>query len=799
MTLFERLLFGAIAVYACVSCGQTGSGTEALLNGPIPAQGVLHLDPRLDSGLSSSAELTQHKHTVREWSMQGALELPEAWKLDGGVLAGPGPNGGLRLGLMREARTAPTLRFLGPISPAEMNSIEVDLVILASARASVAWFRPSPLEAGAALSLCEAAPEVQTLRFAVGANKTWGKLIEKLIVKLSSNRVQGFELLAIRFVHEPFAWGQSPLDPEGGFSGDAGLLVRGGTACRAWPARIGAALRTRAIVPIGGKLSVQVARGATSSPIPLNSVVTVFSDGSTTPIVSIYPLPLGDEEWHAGLLDLGEFAGQEVAMTFEVEPALGAAADSVPRADILFGAPMMLGALPEDRRPNILLVTLDTLRFDALGSSQESVLNSPAEGRVQTKFLDTLAESSFVFENAWSAGNSTQPSHASILTGVSIQDHSLNDNFGVLGDGNTTLAERLRTAGYQTAAVTCQRAIGPDAGFGQGFDLFIPAETVSGLDGRLAVDKARAWIEEWSAEGDRPFFLWVHVFDPHTPYELPGDFLETYKEWAGAIPPRQSTPATLPKAKVVPAELAFLGDITSAEHVDYLYHAEVAYTDSLMADLFGTLGSLNLQASTMSFVTADHGEFLGERGNFYNHRGLFPETLHVPLLLKLPGATAGQRIASRVTNRDIVPTVLGQLGLLDVNPARDLVSVAQEAPEVDRRLWFEHANGLQVGCRDGEYHFITTLRGGLRFGIEESQDSEFAVMKSIPLGQSFLFDVQKDPGLHDNLAQERPKVVEAYLHALADYRAAARPIARLARDISSSEAADLEALGYTGD
>ena len=90
MTLFERLLFGAIAVFACASCGQTGSGTEALLDGPIPAQGVLHLDPRLDSGLSSSAELTQHKHTVREWSLQGALELPEAWKLDGGVLAGDG-------------------------------------------------------------------------------------------------------------------------------------------------------------------------------------------------------------------------------------------------------------------------------------------------------------------------------------------------------------------------------------------------------------------------------------------------------------------------------------------------------------------------------------------------------------------------------------------------------------------------------------------------------------------------------------------------------------------------------------
>jgi arylsulfatase len=766
--------------------------------------GVTHLDPRLANGQSPAKELESWARVVREWSFQGSIEMPEAWALDAGVLQGEGPNGGLAIGVLEGRPGAPALRFLESVFPMEVNAVEVDVAIPNSAQAALAWYRPSPLEAGAALCLCAASPVPQTVRFPLSGMPTWSKSIEKLILKLSSNRLQGFELLAIRFVSEPLAWGQSPLDSAGETSGDAGLIVRGGVAYRSWPVRVGAPASCDVVVPQGGKLSVQVSRSTSSSPQNLNAILAINTKESganeAAPLLHIHPLPTGQEEWRAVTVDLSTYEGQEVSISFSAVSSEPSDGELAPRADVLFGAPMILSTLPADRRPNILLVTLDTLRFDALGSSYEEAGRGPDPRRVQTPFLDALAEKSVVFTSAWSAGNSTQPSHASILTGASIQDHSLIDNFGVLGEGNTTLAERLREAGYQTAAVTCQRAIGPDSGFGQGFDMFIPAESVSGTDGRLAIDDARAWLEGWSKEGERPFFLWVHVFDPHTPYALPGDYLSSFEKVAGEMPPAQVTPPTLPVAKVVPAELAFLGDITSADHVDYLYHAEVAYTDALMADLFGTLQETGQAADTMSFVTADHGEFLGERGNFYNHRGLFPETLHVPLLMHLPGQVEGQRVTNRVTNRDIVPTVLGQLGLIEENPVRDLVKAAEvPGSSENRRFWFEHANGLQVGCRDKDYHFITTLREGLRFGMTKGSPGQPSIMALIPRGATLLFDWNLDPQLVNDLSSDRPEVVELYLQALAEYRSSAQPVGRLKREVSSKEAADLEALGYTGD
>ena len=474
-------------------------------------------------------------------------------------------------------------------------------------------------------------------------------------------------------------------------------------------------------------------------------------------------------------------------------------------ARLLLGAPMVLGELARDRRPNLVLVTLDTTRFDAIGPSRAATLRngetSPdALPLVHTPFLDSFAATSFVFDNAWSAANSTQPSHASILTGVSGQDHNLSDNYGILSDANVTLAERLRAAGYQTAAVTCQRAIGPDAGFGQGFDQFVPAEAVSGTDGRLAVDAARRWLDEWHAEGDRPFFLWVHVFDPHTPYELPKGFLESFAQTVGApVPPRTVSPPTLPQVQTLPPELAFLRGVNNEALVDYLYHVEVSYTDSLMESLFEALAPVS--ADTLEILTADHGEFLGERGNYYNHRGLFPETLHVPLVVRLPGQTTGQHVPDRVTSRDIVPTVISVLGLGEVPKNRNLVAVASDGADPERRLWFEHANGLKVGCRDAQYHFFTVLRDGFTFGMRtrESPGGPVVEPTPVPKGSVFVFDWTEDPGLTHNLADERPELAARYLQLLAEYRATARPVARQARAISAEEEAALEALGYTGD
>lgn len=791
MSPFSRLLAPAVLAALAAACGTQDA--------PPAVQGVIHLDPRLPDGSSPTMHLSRAETPLAAWSFTSDTVWPDAWRVVPSRLIGDGPHGGALLAADPGASAAAHLVFQGELNPARVNTIEVDFAVPVSGRATVSWSTKGARRGGFVEVLTQPTEDIQTARFSLIDAPGWGGELESLDLRMSAGRAQPWELKGVRFLHEPFAWGASPIDREGVKSGDGGLIERGGVAVRAWPAAVGQPLTTRFTVPPGGRLSVQVARSSTSSPGPLEARVAVEGQGAPAPaVVALAP---SNADWTPLLLDLAELAGEEVEVSFS---ALGEAPGE-PRADVLFGSPLVLGTLPEDRRPNILLVTMDTTRFDAMGSSaaaaQASGETEFRSDRVRTPALDRFAATSFVFDNAWSAGNSTQPSHASILTGVSIQNHSLTDNFGMLADGNVTLAERLRDAGYQTAAVTCLRAISPAAGFGQGFDLFVPAEAVSGADGRLAVDDAIEWLEAWAQEGERPFFLWVHVFDPHTPYELPGNYLETYSQAVGGAPPRQVSPATLPRGQTLPPELEFLGDTSSRDYVNFLYHAEVAYTDKLMDDLLSAVEAAGVADHTLSVITADHGEFLGERGNFFNHRGLFPETLHVPLFLHLPGQTEGQHVADRVTNRDIVPTILSALGLIESPGHRDLVAVARAGADPDRRLWFEHANGLAVGCRDARYHFIKVLKDGFKFGVMKAPGpgEKWLAPKLEPAGSVFLYDWTVDPGLTHNLAGEQSELVERYEGLLEEYRASARPVGREARLVGADEAAELEALGYTGD
>ncbi|MDF1800906.1 MAG: sulfatase [Planctomycetota bacterium] len=795
-----------LAQLACgllLTTGLLGCGKES---GPPLATGVQHLDLRLEDGSSPVEALAGARLKLAEFDFSGGL--PEGWELTGGkVVEGEASRGGIWIAPLEGSPERPALVFRGAIAATEVNAFDVELAAYSVARSDLVWNGSSPLGGGFRSSITEASAELQTVSFSLLGAETWAGEVNGLLLRPSANRLQGFELTKISFYHEPFAAGDSPsaegLEPGSTAPADGGLILVGRRSYRAWPADLDQVLQDTVVVPVGGRLELKVARspGTPNDPIDV-TVEARRSDGSVTEVAS---LTVPDERkqaksWHTLAADLSAFAGEELTLRFR---ATSARPSPSPRARVLYGAPLVTGKLIEDRRPNIVLVTLDTLRFDALGSYQSIAAGrpetSPRPELVRTPNLDAFAAAGFVFEDAWSAVNSTQPSHASILTGTSVQDHSLFDNYGSLAPGNTTLAERLRGAGYRTAAVVCQGAISPGAGFGQGFDQFIPSEATSGLDGSIAVEGALEWLAEWEDEG--PFFLWVHLFDPHTPYELPDGFVDEFVADTGiGVPDPLTAEPPLPPVNKLPAELAFLEGIKSEEYADYHYHVEVAYTDRLMGQLLAGLDSR--LGDTLAIVTADHGEFLGERGNYYNHRGLFPETLHVPLILRLPGQTDGGRVGQRVTNRDIVPTVLSQLGLVEVPAHRDLVAVAAgSASAQDRVLWFEHANRLQVGCRDEQYHFIATLRDGFQFGTQTvaGPDGPTVSTTVINAGDLFLYDWTVDPGLVDNLAEREPELVAKYQALLEQYRAGARPVGRAARAISDSEAAELEALGYTGD
>ena len=279
--------------------------------------------------------------------------------------------------------------------------------------------------------------------------------------------------------------------------------------------------------------------------------------------------------------------------------------------------------------PNIVLITLDTTRADRMG-----FLGSK---RGLTPNLDTLAHEGVVFTRAFSHVPLTPPSHATILTGTYPQFNHVND-FGVkLPDDVPDLPEILRAHGYHTGAFVSSLILDPiegaAPGFDRGFDIYDAGFHTRrfGQDRYRTIERraddvlahALAWIDKHS---QGPFFVWLHFYDAHDPYDPPEPFKSRY-----------------PSAP---------------------YDGEIAYVDSVVAKLVNQLRARGLYERAMMAVMADHGEALGEHGETAHGVFLYDETMHVPLLMKMTGERfAGKRIDSRVGLVDVAPTILQIAGL----------------------------------------------------------------------------------------------------------------------------------------
>jgi arylsulfatase A-like enzyme len=321
---------------------------------------------------------------------------------------------------------------------------------------------------------------------------------------------------------------------------------------------------------------------------------------------------------------------------------------------VYFAAPRVIGRRDDAQRPDIVLVTLDTTRADALGAFGASPSCTP--------YFDALAQRSLVFSQAWSASNATTPSHASLFTGLTVQDHGVRDNLSRLASKNLTLAELLRERGYHTAAaVSVEHLQAGKSGLGQGFDQFLLAESDASRDGAITIRAVKQWLEDWRAQGDAPIFLWVHLFDAHVPYGPPAEFMERYCERFGLqLPPATIDPPTLPPSHYTrPGE--FLHGVTNQAHAEFLYQAAVAYQDSLIENLMSVLAARGSAERTVLCLTADHGESLGEHQHLFNHLGLYTEVLRVPLILCVPGIEP-ERVDKLAWSLDVTTTLLELAG-----------------------------------------------------------------------------------------------------------------------------------------
>ena len=343
-------------------------------------------------------------------------------------------------------------------------------------------------------------------------------------------------------------------------------------------------------------------------------------------------------------------------------------------------AALTFGCRGGPERWSLLLVTLDTTRADHLGAYGYTHVDTPT--------LDGWGSAGVVFERCITPVPLTLPSHVSLMTGLLPPSHGVHVNGeAALPAEAVTLAERLRDAGYATGAVVGALVLDERFGLAQGFEKYDDdlskgaAPSRYGYiqrDAKAVTDSALLFLKRTR----RPFFLWVHYFDPHAPYAPPH----------GASPSgRSGTP----------------------------YDAEISYVDAQLARLADYLEQSGAAAHTLVVATADHGEGLWEHGEVTHGLFVYESTLHVPLIARFPDRrAAGTRVAQPVTLVDVVPSLLEWLGVPTADRLDGRVLPLADVPAADERaLYFENEGTAQIfgwsrlwGIASGDWKIVRAPR-----------------------------------------------------------------------------------------
>ncbi|MGA9931323.1 MAG: sulfatase-like hydrolase/transferase [Terriglobales bacterium] len=410
--------------------------------------------------------------------------------------------------------------------------------------------------------------------------------------------------------------------------------------------------------------------------------------------------------------------------------------------------------------PNIILITVDTTRADRMG-----FLGSK---RRLTPNLDALARRSVVFTHAYSQAPFTAPSHATILTGTYPQFHQVEDFQVPLTKDLPYAPAILKEHGYHTAAFVGSIVLDPSQGLGVGLDrgfetydagfhLALPGEdhyTSTGRRGEVVVEHALSWL---SKRPPGPFFMWVHVYDAHYPYDPPEPFLSRYK----------SAP----------------------------YDGGIAYVDYAMGKLLRQLRVRGLFENSLIAVMSDHGEGLGDHREEFHGLFLYDSTIRVPLLLKLPGERfAGKRIENHVGLVDVLPTILQTVGIAipqemqgesllgmmtKPKPAASVNERSAPASSPDRSQYAE----TEYGRRASGWSPERSLRTGKYLFVEAPRRE--------------LYDLAVDPKCEHDLAATSKAVADTLQGQLEAFRRKTSKSGEAPNSFTDPEAQEkLAALGY---
>jgi arylsulfatase A-like enzyme len=456
---------------------------------------------------------------------------------------------------------------------------------------------------------------------------------------------------------------------------------------------------------------------------------------------------------------------------------------------LLWLAGLLLACEEPAVRPNVLLISFDTLRPDHLGAYGYE--------RPTSAQLDAFARRAVLFENAYAHAPKTAPSHMSLMTGLYPEAHQVRNveaGGGALAAGTATLAERLSDAGYQTGAITDGGNVRGDLGFERGFERYHEGPSVGGAFGEA--ERALPGIARRREAGE-PFFLFVHTYQIPDPYLHPPEYAHRFTDpgYAGQIaatheqlfePARRRWRESGRKDPFSPhhrlrARLFWMRvDERSAldrRHLVDLYDAGIVQADDQFGHFMGRLAALGLEEDTLVVLSSDHGEEFGEHSGF-KHNDVYDEVLRSLLVVRFPGQRAGLRVAQPVGQVDVLPTVLQAVSLpgAELLPGRPLQRFLEEAQPAARAVF------SQWPARD-----LHTLRSGRWKLIQRPGGAE-------------LFDLEGDPGERQDLsAVHRDRVLEAQ-RELDGQRAASRALRTggpgPAPQLDEEARAQLEALGY---
>ena len=401
---------------------------------------------------------------------------------------------------------------------------------------------------------------------------------------------------------------------------------------------------------------------------------------------------------------------------------------------------------PEDL--NIVLITIDTLRTDRVSSY--------GSDRVSTPNIDSFANEGVLFSNAASTVPFTLPAHTSILTGLYPPGHGVRENVGyVLDKSIPTLAEVLSEKGWTTAGFVSAFVLDRRWGIGRGFDHFFDDFDLADFDtpnlssvqrsGDVTIAEAVRWLDD--RPKDSPFFVWLHLYDPHDPYTPP----EPWKSMYPAHP----------------------------------YDGEVAYTDSLIGDFRRALEERGLLSESLVILTADHGEGLGDHNEASHGFFVYDTTVHVSLIVRPPdNSVAGRVVDSAVSHVDLFPTILDAVGAFApkrVHGQSLLPLIAGEAGDSERSVYTESLYPL------------------LHYGWAPLRAVRTGNLKLIDAPRPEVFDIRTDPRERLNLAGGNPEMVENLEARLGELRGAIETETRTGGDAPEMDPetlAQLQALGY---